>query len=260
MALVLNLLRFEWYKLMHNRSFWLGSMFLLVAAIAYPVMDYFDTPEAQSGLNPAKTGLDIFQSCLGGNEYFLKIGISILAGFFLSSEYANGTMKRSVSAGAGRAQVILSKLLVLMLGSVIATLIFPVVGFAVGSIIYGVGDAPHSLSIAEYLLRTLGGTALLGAAYGAFTGAFATALTDSGKTIGLGFAFYFFVDYLFQLLSKYMPFMEDVYRYSIFMMIKQVYMDDIVTISPLRIIAEPVLTVLVFLAVCIVIFRRKEIK
>ncbi|CAM3918984.1 ABC transporter permease [Cohnella lubricantis] len=251
-----NLLRFEWYKLMHNRTFWLGSLFLLAAAIAYPIMDYYDAPSYESG----KKGLDVLASCLGGNEYFLKIGVSILGGFFLSSEYANGTMKRSVSAGAGRTKVVLSKLLVFMLGSAIAALIFPVVGFTVGSIIYGVGDAPGPLSLAEYLLRTLGETALLGAAYGAFTGMFATALTDSGKTIGLSFAFYFFVDYLFMLLAHYMPFMEDVYDYSIFLMIKQVYTDELIAMSPLRIIAEPVLTALVCLAVCIAIFRRKEIK
>lgn len=252
-----NLLRFEWYKLMHNRTFWLGSLFLLAAAIAYPIMDYYDSV---SDGGSTKTGVDILLSCLGANEYFVKIGVSILAGFFLSSEYANGTMKRSVSAGAGRSQVILSKLLVFMTGSAIATLIFPVVGFAVGSIIDGVGDAPGSISLAEFLLRTLGETALLGAAYGAFTGAFATALTDSGKTIGISFAFYFFVDYIFMILSKYMPFMEDVFKYSIFMMIKQVYSEDIFTMSWGRLLAEPVLTVLVFLAVCIAIFRRKEIK
>lgn len=254
-----NLLRFEWYKLRHNRSFLLIFAVMLLYAVAYPIMNYMDDP-GDGGALSAMTGLDIYRSGLVANEYFIKIGFGILAGFFISSEYANGTMKRSVSAGAGRTQVILSKLFVFIFGSVLISVVYPMVSFAVGSIVFGVGELPYSVSMAEYLLRTLGATALTGAAFGALTGVFATALTDSGKTIGVSFVFYFFVDYLFAVAAKYMPFMEDVYRYSIFTLVRQIYGADLAAMSPLRILAEPLLTAILFMLVCIAIFRRKEIK
>lgn len=254
-----NLLRFEGYKLLHNRTFWVLLIALFGAAVLYPIMVYTDQPTDGSGLNGSQ-GIDLFVTALAGNEYVIKIGLCILAGFFISSEYANGTMKRSVSAGTGRSRVILAKLLVLIGGSALVSLVFPVVNLAIGSLLLGFGHVPFSVPLWEYLLRTLGSTVLLAASYAVLSGVFATVLTDSGRTIGIGFVFYFFVDYLFLLASKYMPFMDDVYQASMFRMIQQVANGDMMDMNPLRIAAIPVLSAIVFLLASAAVFRRKEIK
>jgi len=107
---MLNLLRSEWYKLRRHRSFWLLLSVLFLSAAAYVLLNYFDDPDDDGALTE-RTGLDMLAAAMGGNNYIIKIGLSMLAGFFISSEYSTGTIKRAVASGYSRSRFVTAKLL-----------------------------------------------------------------------------------------------------------------------------------------------------
>ncbi|MEK0316733.1 ABC transporter permease [Cohnella sp. 56] len=256
---MLNLMRSEWYKLLRNRSFWLLLAVLTVSAAAYVLLTYLDDPDDGGALTGA-TGLDLLAAGMAGNNYIIKIGLCVLAGFYISSEYATGTIKRAVASGHSRSKFIVAKLLVFILGSMIVAVVFPTVIFILGSSLLGIGDLPAGMSTAGYVLKCLAMTLALTAGFAAVTGAIATYLTDSGKTIGIAFVFYFFADGLYLMAAKFAPFVRTLYEYSIFNLINN-YAEQFMTNADFaRTIYIPVLVAVAFVGIGIAAFRRKEIK
>ncbi|THF79565.1 ABC transporter permease [Cohnella fermenti] len=253
-----NLIRAEGYKLLRNRTFWLLLLVLAAAAVVNVLLARFDDPN-DGGAIDALSGIDAWTSSLAANPYIIKIGFGILAGFFLSSEYANGTMKRSVSAGFPRSRIIAAKLTVFSLGAMGAALVYPLVNLVLGSLVLGFGELPGG-SEAEYIVRTLGMTLLVAAAFAAVTGWFAILLNDSGKTIGFSFVFFFFIDGVILMASKYAPALETVYDYSILRVILDLANESVSRGDLLVDIAICLLTWVAFVGLGIVVFRRKEIK
>lgn len=256
---MLNLLRSESYKLLRNRSLWLLAAVLAASGIAYVLLTYFDDPDG-GGTRGAASGLDLLATAMGGNNYVIKIGLCVLAGFFISSEYSAGTIKRGAASGYSRSRFIAAKLLVFIGGSVLVALIFPAVIFALGSALMGVGELPGGASAADYAWRSLLVTVTLSAAFAALTGAVATALTDSGKTIGTLFVFYFFADGLYAMAGKFIPFVETMYRHSIFSLINA-YADPAMSSAQLaQSVYVPLLVAAAFIGIGIAVFERKEIR
>ncbi|MDI4646006.1 ABC transporter permease subunit [Cohnella hashimotonis] len=255
---MLNLLRSEWYKLQRNRSFWLLLAVLFVSATAYVLLNYFDDPD-DGGALTAISGLDMLTAAMAGNTYIIKIGFSVLAGFFISSEYATGTIKRAVASGYGRAKYITVKVIVFIFGSILIALVFPVVNLALGTALFGLGDL-QGVSETAFMLRSFTLTITLGAAFGAVTGAIATLLTDGGKTLGVAFVFYFFADGIYMLAGRHLPFVRTLYEHSIFNLINNYAEPQMSAAHFAESIYVPVLVSIAFVAVSIAIFRRKEIK
>ncbi|CAI6032320.1 ABC transporter permease subunit [Cohnella sp. JJ-181] len=255
---MLNLLRSEWYKLLRNRSFWLLLSLLFVSAAAYVLLNYFDDP-GDGGALDVTTGIDLLTAAMGGNNYIIKIGLSVLGGFYISSEYATGTIKRAVASGYGRSKYMTAKLLVFIAGSMLAALVFPVVNLTLGSALFGLGDLA-GISESAYILKSIAMTLTLSAAFAAVTGATATLLTDSGKTIGFAFVFYFFADGLYAMAGKFLPFADTLYAYSIFNLINHYSDPSMSSAAFAQSVYIPLLVAAAFVAIGIAIFRRKEIK
>jgi len=256
---MLNLLRSEWYKLRYNRSFWLLLSVLFLAAIVYVLLNYYDDPTDGGALNET-TGLDLLTEAMGGNSYIIKIGLGILAGFFISSEYSTGTIKRGAASGHSRTAFITAKLLVFIGGSMLMALIFPLVSLLLGSALMGVGTLPAGVTAAHFIWHSLVLTLTLSAGFAAITGAIATLLTDSGKTIGTAVVFYFFADGLYIVAGKYLPFIGTLYQHSIFYLINH-YTDPAMSGSAFaQAVYIPLLVAIAFIGVGIAVFIRKEIK
>ncbi|MBB6636886.1 ABC transporter permease [Cohnella thailandensis] len=253
-----NLFRSEWYKLTRNRSLWLLCIVLFAAAVVNALFVYYDNSN-DGGAMSASSGIELWMSSLSANQYIIKIGLSILAGFFISSEYANGTIKRAVTSGFSRSKVIVAKLTAYMLGAMIVALIFPAVNVVLGSALLGFGSLPDA-SNAEYVVRTFGMTLLVAAAYASITGFFAILLNDSGKTVGFSIVFYFFIDGIIIMASKYIPALKTVYEYSVLQVVLD-YANETLSSSKLWTgIIVSAATWAVFLLLGIAAFRRKEIK
>lgn len=253
-----NLIRSEWYKLTRNRSFWLILAALFLSAVVYCFMTYLDDP-SDGGALDATSGLDMLRSAMGGNTYIIKIGLCVLAGFFVSSEYSTGTMKRAVSSGYSRSRIIVAKMLVFIGGSVLVALVFPVLCLAIGSLLFGGGSLPD-VSASEYVIRCLGLTVTLSAGFAAIVALIAVIFNDSGKTIGIGIIFFFFIDGVFVMIGNHLPFVLKIYEYSLLNEINHYADTAMASRDAVLSVVIPIATAIVFVALGAYAFRRKEIK
>jgi len=244
-----NLIKAEWFKLRKDRSFWTLVWILTAISLLYIVDSIYD----------GNVQLDLLYASemLGVNFQFMRLVPCILAGFFISGEYAAGTMKSIVSSGNSRMQVYAAKLIVFTVGAAILS-ILPLLLMTGGVGIYvGFADLPD----AGFFFETIGLTLLYAAAFGSIMTVFATLFTESGKSIGFSLLFFMFFDELLHLLSSKFSFLEPVWNNSVF---KLQY--DIANVAALdggqwtRLLAVPIITFAVFAAIGVSIFQRKEIK
>jgi ABC-2 type transport system permease protein len=247
-----NLLRTEWYKLKKDRSFRFLSWMLLALAVLFPLIEF---DNGASGL-PAVS--DYYkESILGPHANIVKLIPSILAGFFITSEYSMGTMKSIVSSGKSRLSIYSAKLLVFSIGAVIISLILPVVMTGTSAVYFGFDSMPEI----SYYLQTIGLIVLYGAAFASIMAIFSILFTDSGKTIGFLLMFFIFADWPLQVLAAKVPFFEPILNHSVFKLIYDISIVETLNSNDMVfMVVIPVLTFLLFWGIGVFIFTRKEIK
>jgi ABC-2 type transport system permease protein len=247
-----NLLKTEWYKLKKDRSFRFLSWMLLALAVLFPLIEF---DNGASGL-PAVS--DYYkESILGPHANIVKLIPSILAGFFITSEYSMGTMKSIVSSGKSRLSIYSAKLLVFSIGAVIISLILPVVMTGTSAVYFGFDSMPEI----SYYLQTIGLIVLYGAAFASIMAIFSILFTDSGKTIGFLLMFFIFADWPLQVLAAKVPFFEPILNHSVFKLIYDISIVETLNSNDMVfMVVIPVLTFLLFWGIGVFIFTRKEIK
>lgn len=252
-----NLILSEWYKLRKDRSFRFLSVGLILLGMVYPILAAIDS---RMDGDDFVSGIRIFADAVAANDYFLKITIGVLAGFFISGEFTNGVMKRAVSAGSSRTRVYAAKLTVYTVGACVLSVLFPLVNMIVGSLIGGFGELAE-VDAVLFLFRSLGFTMLFAAAFASLSALFAFTLADSGKTIGLTIVFFLFIDTIFNLLGSQLPFVQKIYEYTVFHLYYVSAMNFILSARDMWMsLAIPAATYLVLLAWGVCVFRSKEIK
>ncbi|MCL6626912.1 MAG: ABC transporter permease, partial [Alicyclobacillus shizuokensis] len=199
-----NLILAEWYKLRKNMPYRVLCLVTLSIGILY---ELFQLRSDASNVS----SMSLFVKALGGNEILTKLAICVLAAFFISSEYANGTMKSTASIGCSRGRIYTAKVIVFTLGAALLCLIFPLTDVALGSLLYGFGHLAQ-VSAVEYLYRTLGFTVLFAAAFSTIAALIAVSLTDNGKTIGVSIILFLFIDPLSKKLGAEFPWYQHLYN------------------------------------------------
>ncbi|GMK41260.1 hypothetical protein PCCS19_43160 [Paenibacillus sp. CCS19] len=244
-----NLIKAEWFKLRKDRSFWTLIWILTAISLLYIVDSIYDGDFQLDSLYA--------NDMLGVNFQFMQLVPCILAGFFISGEYAAGTMKSIVSSGNSRMRVYAAKLLVFTIGAAILS-ILPLLLMTGGVGIYvGFADLPD----AGFFFETIGLTLLYAAAFGSIMTVFATLFTESGKSIGFLLVFFMFFGSLLQALSAKLTFLEPLWDYSVFKLLFNIAdaksLDGGQWFTQL---AVPIATIVVFGWLGCRIFQRKEIK
>jgi len=251
-----NLIRAELYKLGKDRVFRTLLLILAATAIAYPFFVYFDNI---SDGDPQNTGSDFLLDAIAGNGYMIKFGLSILAGFFIASEYSTGVMKSIASSGNGRGRLFTAKLTGFAIGAMAISLVFPVLCTAVASLLSGFGHLPEGAS-SLYILRSLFLTLLYAAGFSAIAALFATMLAESGKTIGFSIIFFLMIDSLLAGASAYVPFFNTIYHYSVFKLLGDIGKVSLDSGALPALLLVPLLTIAAAGLLGFLIYRRKEIK
>ncbi|MNK75760.1 ABC-2 family transporter protein [compost metagenome] len=251
-----NLIRVELFKLRKNRSFWTLLIALSVLSLAYPLLYYFDH---RSSGKPQFTGAEFLLSFLSGNTYVIKLGVAVLAGFFISNEYATGVMKTIASSGNTRGRLYAGKLTVFAIGAMVISLVFPIVSTVEVTLLSGFGQLPQG-SGAIFLLRVLSLTLLYTAAYAALGALFTAILTDSGKTIGFSMIFFLMIDVALSSVGSKVGFVETLYDYSIFKLVGDIGRLSIESGDWPALLIVPIFTIAVSAILGILVFRRKDIK
>jgi len=145
---LLNILKSDFYKLGKSKTFLIctllsvGMSLLLVATMTNP--EAADMFGEQSGIG-ALTGL------LAMNAHLQVIAAFVTV--FVTLEFRLGTIKNTISRGAGRVQVILSKFLVSSVASIIILLAFMLTIMLSGTILWGFD--PSGIVTISGLIRML---------------------------------------------------------------------------------------------------------
>jgi ABC-2 type transport system permease protein len=247
-----NLWRTEWFKLKKDRSFRFLTWMLVAAAVLFPLIEF---DNGASGL-PAVS--DYYrESILAPHANIVKLIPSILAGFFITSEYSMGTMKSIVSSGKSRMRIYSAKLLAFSMGAVIISLLLPILMTGTSAVYFGFDRMPEM----TYYLQTIGLIILYAAAFASIMAIFSILFTDSGKTIGFLLMFFIFADWPLQMLAAKFPFFEPILNHSVFKLIYDIsIVDSLDSDDRLFLVGIPILTFLLFWGIGVLIFQRKEIK
>ncbi|WP_239618361.1 ABC transporter permease [Cohnella mopanensis] len=251
-----NLIAVEFFKLRKNRSFWTLLIALAAISLVYPLMYYFDH---QSSGEPQFTGAEFLGTFIASNTYAIKFGVAVLAGFFISNEYATGIMKTIASSGNTRGRLYVAKLTGFAVGVMLVSLVFPIVSTVEVTLLSGFGHLPEG-STEFFIPRVLGLTLLYTAAYAAIGALIAVILTDSGKTIGFSMIFLLMVDIVLAGIGSKVEFFGKVYDYSIFKLIGDIGKPSIDSGDLPALLLVPLLTIALCAMLGIFVFRRKDIK
>src|SRR5699024_1315485 len=114
---------------------------------------------------------------------FFNLIVSTLAGFYVSTEFSqSGVIKNQMMSGNKRAHIFLAKYLVFSLGSLIATLLIPLITAIIMVILFGQGEI-LTLANLMYLGRAFSLFVLQFLSFTAIVLVIAIGTEDSGKTI-----------------------------------------------------------------------------
>ncbi len=259
-----QLLASEWYKLRKNGTFLSLCASMALLSIVLPAIIYW-TRASQEGIRIGSTVIELFGNAIMINQLYLKISVGILAAFFIASEYRDGVLKRTMSAGIERHAVYLSKLLVYACAVIAAALILPVLVLLIGSLMNAFGllsgyGQLEGTAMAGYYLRTTAFTMLFAAAYASIAAWFAALSADSGKTVGISILFFLFADQILAAISSHFPVAAKLYDYSIFRLFSAVMSAAMERQDMLPAIAMPLLTIVVFAALGVRTVLRQEIQ
>ncbi|UJL46772.1 ABC transporter permease [Virgibacillus sp. NKC19-16] len=252
-----NLIKAELFKLLRNKTFWVLIVTItgLSALLHYLVIIewwHMTSPFSEVGLKEFNA-LGVFTIPL-----FFNLIVSSLVGFFISIEFLpTRVIKNQIISGRKRSQIFIAKFLVFSLGSIIVTILIPLLTAVFEVILLGHGDI-LSLPALQYLGRALGLFTLQFIAYTAITMLIAIITEDSGKTIIFSIALTIIM-FAIEKLPK-SQFITTVYVNSIFNQFNEVFK---VTMTNGEIITSILIALmtLIIIAVCgIIIFNRKEIK
>ncbi|MEK5232306.1 ABC transporter permease [Lysinibacillus sp. FSL K6-0232] len=247
-----NVIKAEWYKLRKDRSLWTLLTILILISLSHPLLIIFDKNA------DTITVMDFYrQTILGGNNYIIRLVPCVLAGFFISSEYAIGTMKSIVASGNSRVCIYFAKLMVYSIGAILIAFVFPLVFTGAVAVFLHFNGMP-TLS---YFASTVGLTALYTSAFASIMALFATIFTESGKAIGFMLFFFLLFDSLLYTLSNFLPVFEVIFSYSIFKLFLDIgRIETIHGIELVQLIAIPIITFIIFGILGSIVFQKKEIK
>lgn len=207
---MLNLLKSDFYKLKKSKAFWICTALCIVFGIIMVVaikMDLtkelaipnMDNPEYVQALEMSLNASGVW--ALG---YFLPLGLNmVLVGvfiaIFISTEFGYGTMKNTLSRGADRVKVFLSKIIVCSCSSVVMLIMFMLAVLVAGSVTWGYdpqGTATFSNMLSMVLLQIL-----LMLAYTALFTFISMTMRSNGGAIAANILCATMATYLFTALS-----------------------------------------------------------
>lgn len=255
---MMNQIRAELFKLQRNKTFWvLQFVSLTLSALLHYliIIDWWlmnDSIFIRAGLSEL-TGLAAFTTPL-----FFNLFVGTLAGFFISIEFSqNSVIKNQVMSGSKRSHVYLSKYLVFTLGSIVLTVLIPLLTGIIEVILLGHGDILTVTSMLYlgrafflYILQFIGYTAIITL--------LAIVMEDSGKTIIFSILFTI-VMYVIEMFPN-LPIISPVYQNSIFYQFIEVFKVSMTASEVAKSIFIALLTVIIVTLSGILIFNKKEIK
>lgn len=242
----------EWYKLLKDRSFRTLAFILIIFSTLYPL-----TMQSNDAVSKLSLYEFFLYQVVSINSDIVKLIPCIFAGFFITSEYSNGTMKSIASSGNSRLRIYFAKLIMFSIGSIFIMLILPIFMTTSVNIFFDFNGATDWILI----LKTFGVISLYAAAFASIMAIIATIFTDSGKTIGLLIMFFALVNPILDFIRSKLTSLETIIDNSVFMLYPKIFkLDQLDQTELTTLMFIPVLTFIVLGILGSFIFRKKEIK
>lgn len=255
---MINLLKAETFKLKRNKSFWMIAGLMAGTSILFHILimtewwmmsgTIFDTV----GLGELN-GLAPFTV-----PVFFNLAVGSLAAFFISSEFSeSGVIRLQVMSGYKRSHVYFAKYLVFSFGTIIITVVIPLLTAALIAVALGHGDILQAQHF-QYIVGTYGLFTLQLLGYTAIVTMLAILTEESGKTIIFSILFTVLVFVIEQF--AYHPSVGWLYEHTIFHQFSFVFTPELSGAEWMRSTAVGVITIVPVLAIGMAVFNRKEIK
>lgn len=134
---MLNLLRADLYKLRRSKSFYI-CLGVIALFVAYIIIDFGSSRSIKEELYPSTFHWIylLFQE-RSFLPYFVPLLQAISITMLVTTEYATGTIKDSVSLGFSRPKIYLSKLITVSIGTIILLLVALVISGLTSVIVFG---------------------------------------------------------------------------------------------------------------------------
>jgi len=209
---MLNIIKSDFYKLKKSKVFWICAALCVIFGIIMVVAVQADiNMELQKGINNptdseylSAVAMSRQASAIWALEYFLPLGfntliVGIFIAVFLSSEFSYGTIKNTLSRGADRAKVFLSKFIVCGAAAVIMQILFITALIATGSIIWGYD--PHGVATFGNLIVVILSQLLVIIGFAAIFTFTSTAIRANGGSITVNILCSTVISNLFSVLG-----------------------------------------------------------
>lgn len=235
-----RLLHTEWYKLIHDKIFWITCAVIVLFNLIIFSGSPFLTLTGHSALSESMK-----------KEIATAIIACIYGGVFLGGDFTERTLYHSLMIGKGRTPVLMAKSIVYACATDVLLLIFPLFWVWICSIRNGLGipasstTFPHTVGIITALL-------LLGFALSAISLLAAVCFRDIGCTIGIPIALYFIM--ILFLNSPYSPVFSRILPIGMMILVADG------TVSPAYGALLGTLWFALLSAVSALIFRRAELR
>lgn len=255
---MINLLRAEIFKLQRNKSFWVIAGIVTGISILFHVLimtDWwmmYDTPFDRIGLGEFN-GLSTFTVPL----YFNLI-VSSLAGFCISTEFSDsGVIRNQVNSGNKRSHIYLAKYAVYSLGSIILSILIPILTAILATLVLGYGEILQ-LENLMYLCRAYSLFTLQFLGFTAIIMLLAILTEDSGKTIIFSIIFTMIM-FAWEKFTQ-ATLLQFIFEHSIFQQFSDVFSVTMTSGELIKSILIGGLTIIIVLWCGVLTFNRKEIK
>lgn len=276
MNLLRNLVRAEFYKLKHNKTFWVLFLLMALWGILYATLITLSSKGVISlditgglmitgpdeGPRFSETGLATFLITLrvASNPVFLSLLLGMFAGFFISNEYKTGVIKNVMSFGRRRADIFISKCVVFFFGVIVMWLIFPLISGGGAMVANGFNQASDAITLA-LIVRILSLAIVQLAAFSALLVFIGVMVEESGKAIILSIGIITGSMILIVILGNYFKEVSVAYEYTImYQMINDVFNPTSSNTEIVRSLYVGFVTMIVFIFGGIGAFGRKEVK
>ncbi|GAB3042897.1 ABC transporter permease [Virgibacillus ainsalahensis] len=253
-----NQIKAEWFKLQRNKTFW---VLLLISTGLSALLHYLVIIDwwQMSGTAFDSAGLSELNAVSTFTiPLFFNLIVSTLAGFFISNEFSqSGVIKNQIISGSKRSHIFISKYLVFTIGSIIVTILIPLMTAIIEVILLGHGDI-LTVSSMLYLGRAFGLFTLQFLGYTVIILLIAIITEDSGKTIILSILFTIVMYAVEKLPTS--PFISILYEHSIFQQFSEVFQFTMTNGGILKSILIALVTFIILILCGIFVFNKKEMK
>ncbi len=220
---MMNGLISELYKLLHARIFWVLLVIAAVLSVFITGLIFLEekgllmeqiTVEVEED-NRLEGFYMLIESVVAPDTFFVYLFAALLASFFISNEYANGTIKNIVSIGYKRYTIYTTKFLVVWFATIVVFISMVVTFSIFATLFFELGDFP---SKTEWLTagKAFGYTCLLIGSFSAISTFISIHVRSSAMALVVTLGFYLVFSTGMGMLGQQYTLFADLLRYSVF--------------------------------------------